>query len=207
MSARRRLYTCALVGVVVGLVAVAVAPWQLAMLVGWNVAAALLLVWIVAEVGWLDAEGTRRRAAPEDNSHRGPVVVVVTAAIVSLVGTAFGLVEARRVGTVTEVLLTAAAVAAVVLSWAVVHLVYALRYAHLYYREPAGGIDFHQQAPPDYRDFVYMAFTVGMSFAVSDTDVGDRDIRHTVAQHAMVSYLFGAVIVGLAINVMAGLVR
>ncbi|MFZ4718701.1 MAG: DUF1345 domain-containing protein [Ilumatobacteraceae bacterium] len=207
VSARRRLYVCAGIGLAAGSATAFVAPWQLAVLVGWNAAAALLLVWIVLEVGRLDADGTRRRAEPEDNSHRGPVMIVTAAAIVSLGGMAFGLVHARRVGQLMEVLLTVASVTAVVLSWAVVHLVYALRYAHLYYRTPSGGIDFHQDEPPDYRDFVYMAFTVGMSFAVSDTDIGDRSIRRAVAQHALVSYLFGAVIVGLIINVMAGFVR
>jgi uncharacterized membrane protein len=103
--------------------------------------------------------------------------------------------------------LTVMAVLAVAVSWVVVHTMYALRYAHLYYREQPGGIDFHDDEAPDYRDFGYLAFTIGMSFAVSDPDINDRTIRRTVTEHALVSYVFGAIIVGLTINVMAGFIR
>lgn len=207
VSARRRLYTCAAVGLASGAAAAGFWPWQLALLVGWNLAAVLFGAWILAEILPADAARTARWAAPEDNSHRGPVVIITVAAVVSLTGMAFGLAEARRVGPAMEAALTIASVMAVILSWAVVHLGYTLRYAHLYYREHPGGIDFHTTEPPDYRDFAYLAFTIGMSFAVSDTDVSDRRIRRTCLQHALVSYLFGAVIVGLTINVMAGFVR
>ena len=132
---------------------------------------------------------------------------MTVAAVFSLVGMALGLAKARQVHHTMEVLLTVMAVVAVAVSWAVVHTMYALRYAHLYYREQQGGIDFHDDGPPDYRDFGYLAFTIGMSFAVSDPDIIDRTIRRTVTEHALVSYVFGAVIVGLTINVMAGFIR
>lgn len=207
VSARRRFYTCAAVGLAAGFLAALLWPWQLALLLGWDLAAVLFGAWILFEIVPADAARTARWAAPEDNSHRGPVVIITVAAVVSLSGMAFGLAEARKVGPAMEVALTVASVVAVVLSWGVVHLGYTLRYAHLYYRDRPGGIDFHTTEPPDYRDFAYMAFTIGMSFAVSDTDVSDRRIRRTCLQHALVSYLFGAVIVGLTINVMAGFVR
>jgi uncharacterized membrane protein len=92
-----------------------------------------------------------------------------------------------------------------VLSWAVVHTVFALRYAHEYYTPPVGGIDFKSgEYEPDYGDFAYLAFTVGMTFQVSDTDVGSRSVRRTVLRHALISYLFGAVILALVVNVIAG---
>jgi uncharacterized membrane protein len=105
-------------------------------------------------------------------------------------------------------LLTGIAVFTVFLSWFTVHTLFVLRYAHLYYGEPAGGIDFaNQRETPDYMDFVYVAFTVGMTFQVSDTGITDRRIRRTVIRHAMLSYLFGTVIVGVAINVVGNLVK
>ena len=95
----------------------------------------------------------------------------------------------------------------VILSWAVVHSVFALRYAHEYYTEPIGGIDFKNPDPPDYRDFIYVAFTVGMTFQVSDTDVQSRTVRRTVINHALLAYLFGAVILALTVNIAATLLQ
>ena len=69
------------------------------------------------------------------------------------------------------------------------------------------GIAFPGEDQPDYRDFAYYAFTVGMSFAVSDTDVTSREIRRITLRHALVSYLFGTVIVGLTINVLATFIQ
>ena len=107
-----------------------------------------------------------------------------------------------------DALLTCASVLTVSLSWAIVHTVFALRYAHAYYTAPVGGIDFKSgEYEPDYRDFAYFAFTVGMTFQVSDTDVNSREMRHIVLRHALLSYLFGAVILGLAVNVIASLLN
>ena len=93
------------------------------------------------------------------------------------------------------------------LSWAVVHTVFALRYADAFYTPPSGGIDFKSgdQFEPDYRDFAYVAFTVGMTFQVSDTDIASSHMRRVVLSHALLAYLFGAVIVAMLVNVVAGL--
>ena len=104
-------------------------------------------------------------------------------------------------------MLTTVAVATVVLAWATVHVVFVLRYADLYYNGEPGGVDFPGDEPPDYRDFVYLGFTVGMTYQVSDTDIHSRDIRRTITRHALISYLFGTVIIGVTINVMAGFIR
>jgi uncharacterized membrane protein len=92
-----------------------------------------------------------------------------------------------------------------VTSWALVHTVFALRYAHVYYTAPVGGIDFKSDEAPDFRDFAYVAFTVGMTFQVSDTDIQTRTMRHTVLSHALLAYLFGAVILASMVNIVATL--
>jgi uncharacterized membrane protein len=91
------------------------------------------------------------------------------------------------------------------LSWLLVHTVYTLRYAMLYYAGRDGGIDFNQTTSPRYSDFAYLAFTLGMTFQVSDTDLKTPAIRATALRHALLSYLFGAVIVATMINLVAGL--
>ncbi len=93
----------------------------------------------------------------------------------------------------------------VVLSWATVHTVFTLRYTRSHYQEPEGGVDFNESDPPAYLDFAYLAFTIGMTFQVSDTDLTTKSIRRIALGHALMSYLFGAVIVALAINIVASL--
>ena len=72
---------------------------------------------------------------------------------------------------------------------------------------PDGGVNFNQDQPPCYLDFAYLAFTIGMTFQVSDTDLESPAIRHTALRHALVSYLLGAVIVAGTINLVAGLTK
>ena len=182
-------------------------PWQLAVLVGWLALSASLLGWIWYEVAGCDAEHTRLRSTIEDTTHLTANAVVVAASTVSLVAVAFGLAKARHVGHDLQVVMTVCAVAAVVLSWLVVHSMFTLRFAHEYYRGEPRGLVFPGGEEPDYVDFAYFAFTNGMAFAVSDVQIASRSIRRVALRQQFISYLFGAVIVGLAINVMAGFVR
>ena len=89
----------------------------------------------------------------------------------------------------------------------VVHTVYALRYARAYYSAPVGGIAFNEDEPPNYVDFAYYSFTVGMTFQVADTNITLRSIRRTTLHHALLSYLFGSVLLGVVINVVAALLK
>jgi uncharacterized membrane protein len=199
----------ALAGGVAGVVAAFFAPWQLSTLFGWDVAAASFVVWVWTSAGRFDPEETQRFATREDNSRLSAQLLVVSAAVVSLVGVGFDLLKASQARTGSgHVTLILAAVATGVLSWATVHTVYALRYAHEYYaRPPVGGIDFKsgQDYRPDYRDFAYVAFGVGATFQVADTDINHRMVRRTVLAHSLLAYLFGAVILAVTINVVAAL--
>lgn len=90
-------------------------------------------------------------------------------------------------------------------SWLTVHTIFTLRYALLYYTEPEGGVDFNQQDRPTYRDFAYVAMTIGMTFQVSDTNLKSTEVRSTALRHALLSYLFGSIILAAAVNLVAGL--
>lgn len=100
----------------------------------------------------------------------------------------------------------AGVITGVILSWAVVHTVYVLRYAHIYYSTGGHGITFPGDEEPDYIDFAYVAFTLGMTFQVSDNSFTSRRVRRTALVHCLLSYLFGAAIIATSINVLAGLV-
>ena len=199
----------ALAGGVAGFTMAWFAPWQLSTLIGWDVAAALYLGWVWTTAGRFDSEETQQFATREDDSHVSAQLLVVSACVVSLVGVGFDLLKASESDTGRgDVLLISAAVLTVVLSWATVHTVYALRYAHEYYaRPPVGGIDFKSEPGylPDYRDFAYVAFVVGMTFQVSDTDINNPAIRRNVLGHALLAYLFGAVILAVTINIVAAI--
>jgi uncharacterized membrane protein len=199
----------ALAGGVAGFATAWFAPWQLSTLMGWDVAAALYLVWVWSSVGRFDGEETQRFANREDDSRVSAQLLVVTACVVSLVGVGFDLLKASESGSGSgDIVLITAAVATVVLSWATVHTVFALRYADDFYaRPPVGGIDFKcgPAYAPDYRDFAYVAFGIGMTFQVADTDINDRRIRHTVLIHSLLGYLFGAVILAVTINIVAAI--
>jgi uncharacterized membrane protein len=199
----------AVAGGAAGFIAALFAPWQLSTLIGWDVAAALFLVWVWTTAGRFGSEETQRFATREDDSRVSAQLLVVGACVVSLVGVGFDLLKASESGGGSgDIVLVSAAVATVVLSWATVHTVFALRYAHEYYaRPPVGGIDFKSgpEYAPDYRDFAYVAFGIGMTFQVADTDVNDREIRRTVLRHSLLGYLFGAVILAVTINVVAAI--
>jgi uncharacterized membrane protein len=79
-------------------------------------------------------------------------------------------------------------------------------YARLYYGDTPGGIEFNEPDRPDYLDFAYLAFTIGMTFQVSDTNLTSKAVRRTALRHGLVSYLFGAVIIALVINIVAALI-
>ena len=200
----------AAVGGVAGFVAAWFAPWQLSTLIGWDVAAALFVVWVWTSAGRFTPDETREFATREDDSRVSAQLLVLGACVVSLVGVGFDLLKASETGTASgDVVLVSAALLTVVLSWATVHTVFALRYAHEFYRPPVGGIDF-KSGPgylPDYRDFAYVAFGIGMTFQVADTDVTDRLIRHTVLRHSLLGYLFGALIVAVIINIVAAILQ
>ena len=199
----RRLLICLGGGVLAGgLVTVAGLP-ELSVLIGWSVAAGGLLVW-VWRISWpRDSDGTKR-LAEEEGRTRVTDTAVLCAAVASLAAVAVALVRSSTqdaVGVATVVL----GVMVVILSWALVNTVFALKYARQYYSGGDGGIDFGQEEPPAYSDFAYLAFTVGMSFAVPDTQIADTSIRKVALGHALLSYLFGTVVIAVAVNLVTQL--
>jgi uncharacterized membrane protein len=133
-------------------------------------------------------------------------LLVIIAAVASPASLALVLIEAGRQKGATQDWLAALGVASVALTWFTVHSLFTLRYARMYYTPPVGGIDFNQDERPRYVDFGYLALTIGMTFQVSDTDLQRPAIRVTALRHALLSYLFGAVILAATINLVAGLV-
>ena len=183
------------------------AAWPIALSCAWGVAALVIVVWVWARVGRLDAAETKRHARAEDFSRPLADAAVLAASVTSLVAIGYTIITAgNREGT-TKALLILLAIAVVALSWLTVHTLYMLRYGDTYYGDPIGGIDFNDDDPPSYHDFAYLAFTIGMTFQVSDTSLTSNAMRRLALRHALLSFVFGAVILALTINSVASLLQ
>jgi uncharacterized membrane protein len=194
-------------GACAGLLASLPGSWQIGMLVGWDVAAGVYLAWTWRTIWRRDPAATARLALREDPGRATADALLLVASVASVLAVGLA-ITAGRVGTSLERDLRAAlAVVSVFLSWTVVQTVFTSHYARLYYGHPTGGIDFNQEAPPGYADFAYLAFTVGMTYQVSDTELQTAALRAAALRQALLSYLLGAVILATTINLVAGLLR
>lgn len=170
-------------------------------------AAIVIVAGVWLRIGRLDPAATKANARGEDFSRAAADLVVLVASVASLAAIGYTLAEAGNRHGGTKALLILLAVGVVALSWLTVHTVYTVRYGDLYYGDPIGGIDFGDDEDPDYFDFAYIALTIGMTFQVSDTSLTSKPMRRTAIRHALLSFLFVAVIVALAINTVASLLK
>ncbi len=170
----------------------------------------LVLAWV--RIVSADPRKARESARLQDSSYTAIFVFVVASAGASLLvlGILLG-ASAKDLskGMLTEhILLSAATVAC---SWSLVHTVFALRYAHLFYNKSkfprCEGLAFPDEKEPDYLDFAYFSFVIGMTFQVSDVQVTSRAIRRLALVHGIVSFAFNMVILALMVNVISGLLQ
>jgi uncharacterized membrane protein len=206
-TAGTRVGFSAVFGTAAGVIASFFTIWQAATLIGWDVAIAALLVWIWSAIRGLSAAQTMNHASREDPSLHLSELIVLTAGVAVLAAVGLALLRAGSATGGDKAYLITLGVVSVALSWLLVHTVFTLRYARAYYAAPVGGIDFNEDDPPTYLDFAYLAMTIGMTFQVSDTNLTSKQMRHIALSHALLSYLFGAVIVGLVINVVSSLLH
>ncbi|MDQ1641959.1 MAG: hypothetical protein QOJ90_1310 [Actinomycetota bacterium] len=204
----RRAVTVLVVGVAVTLALLAFTPWQLAVIAGWDAAAATFLGSVGHLILRADGPVTEHLATTEDDTRASATVLLAATCVASLLAVGFALGLAGDRNGTARVVLIAVAVATVALSWAVLNSVFTLRYAHLYYGPAAGSLAIASDipAPPSFRDFAYVAFTVGMTYQISDTAISSPQTRRTVLSQAILAYIFGVVIVAGTINLIAGLV-
>jgi uncharacterized membrane protein len=195
--------------------AVALATWfvvperiatRTRILLTWDLAGLVLLVFACVIIGQSDSRETQRRAASYDPGRGVVWGLVLAASTFSLFG-ATVLVHLPHGGSsFLGQLHVALCVATVVISWLVTQSAFTLRYAHLYYRasDDGSGIEFPGGEPPDDLDFAYFAFTIGMCFQVSDATISRRQIRRIALAHAGLSFTYNTVILALVLNVVVG---
>jgi uncharacterized membrane protein len=195
----------AVAGASAGTVSAVAGPWWLGPLIGWDVAATVMLVWTWLLVWNLTASQAAAHATRESPGRANSDLLLLAGSVISLVAVGLVLVRANQETGLDKGLLVALSVASIVLAWSTVHTVYTLRYARLYYSGKDGGVDFNDKATPCYPDFAYLALTIGMTFQVSDTDLTTNAFRRLALRHALLSYMFGALIIATTINLIAGL--
>jgi uncharacterized membrane protein len=205
-STRVRLAVMAAGGLVAAVAVGFLGSWAYAPAIGWAAASLIYLVWVWSVIGRLDALQTSAHALREDPGRFASDVLVLAATIGSFGGVALILLEAGAAEGGTKALIIGVALGSVALSWFLVHTLFTLRYATLYYRA-SEGVDFNKKNPPRYADFAYLSFTIGMTFQVSDTDLTTDAIRYAALRQALLSYVLGAIVLATVINLVSGLVR
>lgn len=147
----------------------------------------------------------------QDDGLKVIFMIVLVAVCFSLFGTLL-LLNSKGESTFNKVFHTIVSLSPVLLSWLLLHTTFAIRYAHLYHDHNklntgsnVGGLDFPTKEEPDYLDFAYFSFVIGMTFQVSDVQVNSRVIRRFVLLHSLISFVFNTIIVALTINTIAGL--
>ena len=188
------------VGVAAGLLGGSLGPGAGALL-GWSVGALVYCLWTWGRLWPLDADAAKDHAQEEDPGRGLVDALLVIAAVGSVGGVALVLVAAKGSGIAAAAL----GVVGVVASWVLVHTVYGVRYADLYFAAPKRPIDFGDE-PPTYTDFAYLSFCLGMTYQISDTNLKTRQLRKVVLWHTLLSYFLGAVVLACTINLVSGLV-
>ena len=184
--------------------------WPTRVVITWIAygSSALAMMWYV--IVSADPSEVARTACLQDSGRTAIFVFVVAAALTSIfavaaeLGSAKGLDRTHLSGHVVFSMLT------IFISWALVHTVYTLRYAHIFYGSEEGddaleGLSFPEQEKPDYLDFAYFSFTIGMCFQTSDVSITSRRLRRLVLVHSVVSFAFNLAILGLSINMVSSL--
>jgi uncharacterized membrane protein len=194
-------------GIAGGTAAAVLGAGRGAPLLGWDILALVFCAWMWSTVWRLDAESTATHSKREDPSFSLADLVLLGAAIASLIAVGIVLIGAGHDNGNLKYLQAAFALMSVFVSWTLIHTVFTLKYARLYYSGHVGGIDFNEADPPDYRDFAYLSFTIGMTFQVSDTNIESKPIRRTALRHAWLSFPLDVVIIATSINLVSGLAR
>jgi uncharacterized membrane protein len=198
---RPRLFLSALCGsAVVMLLPAAEFRFPTRLLIGWDVGVATYLAFAYYMIAHSDVARIKRRAATQDEGSTVILILTATAALASL-----GAILAELGSAGRQPMNLALAGLTIVLSWVFTHTMFALHYAHDFYDQhgPEGGLTFPGNEKPDYWDFVYFSFVIGMTSQVSDVAVACRPIRRTVSAHGVISFFFNAALLALLVNIAA----
>lgn len=179
--------------------------WVYAPAVGWTLAALIYngSVWLT--IAPMDAQRTAAHAVAEDPGRRTSDLLILLAALGSLAAVVLVMASSKDVAGTGRLLLALLALSCTAMSWLMVHTLFTLRYAEIYYDGEPGGIEFNQTEPPQYTDIAYLAFSIGMTYQVSDTNITTRAMRSAALRHSLLAFVFGTGILATTINLVVSL--
>jgi uncharacterized membrane protein len=210
-----KLLIAAAAGIVLCLVLPASFQTPGRILVGWDVGLAIYLIWTYTMMWRAEVEHIRQRAAEEDEGAGAILLLSITATAASFVAIAFALGGLKSGGgnavmpggIAAHVVM---AIDTILMSWAFVHTIFAFHYAHEYYGQghdnKIGGLEFPQDAKPDYRDFLYFSLVIGMTSQTSDVNICSKVIRRKAAVHGVISFFFNLTVLALTVNMLSNLI-
>jgi uncharacterized membrane protein len=204
LAPARFLWAAAL-GLIATPLTIGQSDWRMGTMVGFDAAALLFLLSLIPLFRRGDAASMRQAALRNDANRAGLLFITAIVMLVILVAVAAELGQR----TAPDPLVVALIIATLSLAWAFSNMVYALHYAHIFYTadghgQDRRGIDFPGTDEPDYWDFTYFAFTLGMTFQTSDTDIRDSGIRKIATFHSLAAFVFNLGILAFTINVLGG---
>ena len=180
-------------------------------MLGWDAFALMMLVLSWTNFFTTTGKHIRQEAKVEDSSRIIIFVIILISTFASFLAVLLLVID-KSASAREKAITLPIAIAGMMLSWLVVHTTFAYRYAHLYYannegdpNQPVGGLDFPEEEQPDFLDFAYFSFVIGMTFQVSDTEITSRRIRRICLLQSLIAFGFNTIVVALTINVIAGL--
>lgn len=182
--------------------------------ISWDVFALTMIIWIWNVLIKMSSADLRTHAKIEDESRTVSFFIITTTGIISLMGIVI-LLNTHTKGLVNPHIHAPVSILGVGISWFLLHTIFTSRYAHLYYGgssehddpdEICGGIEFPGGEEPDFLDFAYFAFVIGMTFQVSDTNITFKKIRRNVLFHGLLSFVYNTIIVAISISVIINLI-
>jgi uncharacterized membrane protein len=204
---RLRLAGMLVFGVLAAAVTVIFGAWFYAPAVGWGVAALVYNLGVWLTIAPMDNVHTAAHAQEEDPGRNTSDLLILLAALGSLAAVVLVMVGSKDVAGTGRLLLALLALTCTAMSWLMVHTLFTLRYAEIYYAGEPGGIGFNQEELPQYTDFAYMSFSLGMTYQVSDTNITTRQMRSAAFRHSLLAFVFGTGILATTINLVVSLTQ
>lgn len=216
VQARPRLFISFACGIVTGLLLPHDLRLVTRLLIGWNAGLWLYFVLVAVMITTASKESMMRRAAHQDDGRFAILILATLAAFAAFGGIFAQLTIVKDSSGLLKALHISLAAATVVSAWAFIHVMFALHYAHEYFTErppkdaradkSRGGLKFPGPEEPDYLDFFYFSFVIGVACATADVEIPSQAMRRTALVHCVLAFFFNTAVLALTINIAAGLV-
>lgn len=208
INAFTKMIICIVVGIATSLLMVSSDMNTLTrVMIGWDAFCIGMLIFGLITISSIDSRQIRQIAAKEDPKRMVVFTMILISTIASILAVTM-LILAKKDSMAPSIYQLPVGVAGMILSWFLIHTTFTLRYAHMYYGDSedetlshAGGLDFPGEEKPEYIDFAYYSFVLGMTFQVSDVEITSRAFRRMALLQGMISFFFSTIMIALTINV------